>query len=73
MTELLIVELQKIGLCLNADKTKILHSSMYDPGTDRDYVDVRGEFVQVLHEGESHRYLGRQLSLCPAQRTRKQF
>ena len=57
MTELLVIDLQKVGLQLNADKTKILHSSNYDPGADRDYVNINSEFVRVLHGNESHRYL----------------
>ena len=68
MTELLIVELQKVGLYLNAEKTKILHSSMYDRGADRDYVGINGEFVQVVHSDEHHRYLGRLISLSPDNR-----
>ena len=70
MTELLIAELRKVGLHLNADKTKIMHSSIFDPGADRDYVDIGGDFVEVLHEDRHHRYLGRQLSLSPQNRTR---
>ena len=70
MTELLIGELRKVGLHLNADKTKILHSSIYDVGSDRDYVDINGEFVHVLHEEKSHRYLGRHVSLSPEYRLR---
>ena len=70
MTELLVIELQKVGLQLNADKTKILHSSIYDPGADRDYVDINTEFVRVLHGNESHRYLGRLLCLSPSDRIR---
>ena len=62
MIELLIVELRKVGLHLNADKTNILHSSMHGKGSDKDYVDINGEFVQVLHEEQSHRYLGRSIS-----------
>ena len=70
MTELLIIELRKVGLHLNADKTKILHSSIHDAGADRDYADINGEFVQVLHEDQSHRYLGRHLSVSPENRLR---
>lgn len=68
MAELLIIELQKVGLHLNADKTKVLHSCIYDTGSDRDYVDINNEFVRVLHDHESHRYLGRLLSLSPSNR-----
>ena len=70
MTELLITELRKVGLHLNADKTKILHSSIHDAGADRDYVDINGEFVQVLHEDQSHRYLGRHMSVSLENRLR---
>ena len=57
MTEILIAELRKFGLHLNVNKTKILHFSNYDVGLDRDYVDINGEFVQVLHEDKHHRSL----------------
>ena len=73
MTELLIIELRKVGLHLNADKTKILHSSIHTPGADRDYVDINGEFVQVLHEVHHHRYLGRHISLSAENRTQVEF
>ena len=73
MTELSITELRKVGLHLSAEKTKILHSSMHDPGGDRDYVDIDGEFVEVLHEDKHHRYFGRQLSISPGNRIRVEF
>ena len=68
MTELLIIELQKFGLNLNADKTKILRTHAEDVGADRDYVDIDGDFVKVLHESDWHRYLGRRLCLSAENR-----
>ena len=68
MVELLVIELEKVGLQLNADKTKNIHSCIYDPGSDRDYLDINNEFVRVLHGSESHKYLGRLVSLSPSDR-----
>ena len=73
MTELLIVELKKVGLELNAEKTKILHSSVEDDGANRDYVDINGDFVRVLHGNECHRYLGRFLSLSAPDRIQREL
>ena len=68
MVELLIIELKKVGLTLNADKTKILHSSLCDFGSELDFVIIDQDFVQVLHPDKDHRYLGRYLSLCSSNR-----
>ena len=68
MAESLIRELQKVGLHLNADKSRILHSSSEDEGANKDYVEISGEFVRVLHGNNYHRYLGRQLCLSAAER-----
>ncbi len=63
MAELLIVELRKVGLTLNSDKTKILYSTDTDMDAENDYIDISGEFVRILSCSESHRYLGRYLSV----------
>ena len=68
MTELLLRELHKVGLHLNVDKTKILHSSSGTLDADRDYADIDGELVQILHEDQHHRYLGRHLNLSEENR-----
>ena len=73
MAESLIRELQKVGLHLNADKSRILHSSSEDEGANKDYVEISGEFVRVLHGNNHHRYLGRQLCLSAAERVSIEF
>ena len=55
MTELLIVDFRKVGFHLNAEKTKILHSSIYDVGADKDYV----EHVFLMCFGLQNANLGR--------------
>ena len=65
MTELLIRELKEVGLHLNAQKTKILHSCFADQDSEKDFVEIDNDFVGILHPGSHHRYLGRLLSLCP--------
>ena len=54
-TELLIIELKNVGLHLHADKTKILHSSTEDDDADKDYIDIDGEIVHILHDDNYHR------------------
>lgn len=62
MIELLIIKLENVGLHINAERIKILHSNSEDDDADKDYTDVNGEFMQILHDDRFHRYLGRHLS-----------
>ena len=61
MTERLIKELQRIRLTLNAQKTKILRSNPADGDYALNFVHIGDEFVKVLNDTDSHRYLGRLL------------
>ena len=64
MTESLTEELRKVGLRLNTNKTKILHTPMeQDENTRLDYVEIGDGLVQILHPDQSHRYLGKMLSM----------
>ena len=64
MSESLIAELRKVGLRLNTDKTKILHTPLEDDeNTKLDYIEIDDGLVQILHPEESHRYLGRFVSM----------
>ena len=63
MTELLIPELNAVGLQLNAKKTKILHDDVECIDDDVDIAEMYGEFFEVLQSDASHRYLGRKLNL----------
>ena len=59
MTEILQEELARVGLQLNSSKTKALTLEMSDSPR---FLDVYGEFVQVLGPCDFHKYLGRKLS-----------
>lgn len=67
MLELLLIELKKVGLSLNADKTKILHSSNADSGANYGFVNIGDEFIEILAIGTHHRHLGRHISLSPGE------
>ena len=73
MFELLINGLKKVGLHVNADKSKILHSSSEDKDADKDYVEIGREFVRILHGHDPHRYFGRELCLSAEARTNIEF
>ena len=73
MLELLIIELDKVGLKLNSAKTKILHSSCEDDESNFDFIEVSGKFIRILHPGAHHRYLGRQLLLLASNRIDIEF
>ena len=71
MTNLLTTELHSIGLRLNPEKTKILHTSNDDDVmTQHDYVEINDGIIQILHPSQHHRYLGRMFSLSPDLRDR---
>ena len=61
--EVLIKELNRIGLNLNFLKTKIFHTAMTDDGHDVAFADIAGEIVEILDVDAYHRYLGKRLSL----------
>ena len=55
MAELLIEELQLVGLQLNASKTKILRSDMiHEKDTNVNVVDISSEMRHILKKGEFH-------------------
>ena len=55
MTELVLEEFSKVGLELNATKSKILTNEE----VDFEYLDIAGDMVVILDESKTHRYLGR--------------
>lgn len=57
MTELLIEDFSKIGLHLNASKTKILTTDLFD----YEFLEIGGNMVEILHGNSTHRFLGRHL------------
>ena len=58
MMELLIEELSAVGLHLNTSKTKILTTTAL---TDRMFLDVGGDMIEVVRSQETHKYLGKKL------------
>ena len=70
MTEKLINKLQRIGLQLNAKNTKILRSNPDDEDCTLDFVEIGNEFVKVLSDTDSHRYLGRLLCTSASDRVK---
>ena len=73
MIEMLVSELKDVGLELNFKKTKILHTHDADEFNDTDFVDIHGQLIEVLHDDQHHRYLGRFLSLSASDRRRIEF
>ena len=73
MTEKLLEELRKIGLRLNAKKTQILRCNPSEDDWSLNFTEISGEFVKILDDDESHRYLGKQLSISPSLRTHIEF
>ena len=57
MVTMLMEELEKIGLHLNNAKTKFLSTVQNVPH----FLDVTGNFIQILQPGEVHTYLGKHL------------
>ena len=68
MAESVIEELKKIGQALNAKKNKTLFCNPSFNDESIDFVELNGEFVKVLEENDSHRYLGKQLSTSASNR-----
>ena len=56
MMELLIEELSAVGLHLNTSKTKNLTTTAL---TNRMFLDVGGDMIEVVHCQETHKYLGK--------------
>ena len=68
MTESLMISLQHIGLILNTQKTKILRCNPSMDESTLNFVEIEDGFVKVLSDDESHRYLGRLLSISASSR-----
>ena len=73
MTERLINELQRIELTLNAKKTTILRSNPDDDDCTLNFVEIGNEFVKILNDTDSHRYLGRLLCTSASDRIKKEI
>ena len=61
MTERILDALKAIGLSLNAKKTSILKCNVSEDDSSFNFVQIECEFVKVLDDTDSHRYLGKLL------------
>ena len=73
MTEKLTAELKKIGLTLNTEKTKILRCNPEPDKAAIGFAELDDDFVMVLDDNESHRYLGKKLSISGTNRNLIEF
>lgn len=62
MVESLLIELKAIGLDPNSAKTKILTTNEFYM-SNASFIDIDGEFIDVVQSDAAHKYLGRMLSL----------
>ena len=53
MTEFLVEEFSKVGLELNASKSKILTNEV----VDFEFLDIAGDLVEIISDSKTHRYL----------------
>ena len=60
--------MKKIDLSLNDKKTKVLRCFPSDENSSINVIEIFGEFIKILVEEDSYRYLGRQLCLFPSDR-----
>ena len=70
MLEILVEELQKVELQLNIAKCKILSSV---PNLRSSFLDINGDFMEILGADKSHKYLGRMLTNSSNNRSSVQF
>ena len=56
-TERLIIKFQSIGLVLNMKKTEMLRSNPNDDECILRFMEIGNEFVKILNDTDSHRYL----------------
>ena len=70
MLEALLEELARCGLHINANKCKIftLH-----PTSHRRYVEIGGDFIEIMKADAKHLYLGRMLIGDPLKRSESEF
>ena len=69
MIESLFSELKRIGLDANPSKTKILTTDQHFI-TNPSFIDIDGDFVDVISFDGSHKYLGRMINLSADNRVK---
>ena len=73
MTERLLDALKAIELSLNAKKTTIIRCNVSEDDSSLNFVEIEGEFVKVLDDTDSHRYLGKLLCKSTTERIITEF
>ena len=73
MTERVLEALKPIGLSLNTTKTKIIRCNVSEDDSSLNFVEIDGEFVKVLSDADSHRYLGKLLCTSATERVVTEF
>ena len=63
MMEVLVEELEKVGLCLSGDKTKILRSPIEDDRFNVSFAHIASGLVGVADIESAHTYISTQLIL----------
>ena len=58
LIKILMISLRHIGLTLNSKKTKILRCSPFEEESTINVTEIDGDFVKILGDDDSHRYLG---------------
>lgn len=70
MLESLVAELARCGLHVNSKKCKILS---LNPTNHARYLDIAGEFIEIMKSQDKHLYLGRMLTGDPLRRSEAEF
>ena len=73
MSEMLLQELNGIGLKLNVEQTKILHCDLVDDGADLGFIEINDELITILDISKSHKYFCKMLSTSIRHRIQLEF
>ena len=63
MMRILVNELEKVGLNLNAPKNKFLHGHIEDDGYDVAFMNIGDEFIEIHYVATTHEYIGKLLTI----------
>ena len=58
---------------MNTQKTKHLRSNIFEEDSFRNFTEIDIELIKILRDYDSHRYLGRLLSISHSNRTSIEF
>ena len=68
MTERLLDALKAIGLYLYLKETTFIRYNVSEDDSSLNFVEIEDEFVKVLDDVDSHRYLGKLLCISATER-----